>query len=219
MTTEPTFKRARQPEQIQQRRQDILQAAEELMAEHGFEQVSLNAIARNAGVAKSNIYRYFESREEIFLILLRQDWTDWLDQVEIKAAVLKGTGDIDALCHLIANSIASRPRMCALVSVLASVLEHNISESAVLIFKRESLELGKRIVQLIWNVVPSLPKESLLALNQTLFALISGLWPLGNPTPVVEKVISRPELTSFRVDFETALERALNSMMKGASKA
>ena len=211
------FKRARQPEQREQRRQDILQSAARLMAEKGFDQVSLNAIARGAGVAKSNVYRYFESREEIFLTLLRQDWDDWLVQFEPAAKPLADSGDIQKLSALIATSIAERPRMCELVSVLASVLEQNLSEQALLTFKTESMQLSGRIMAIVQSVLPTLPAHNLMAIGHTLFALIAGLWPLGNPPEPVQKVMSRPELAAFQLQFRPALELALNLMLKGAS--
>ncbi|RLU01459.1 TetR/AcrR family transcriptional regulator [Ketobacter sp.] len=213
------FKRARQPEQIEQRRQDILSAAAHLMAEKGFDQVSLNAIARGAGVAKSNVYRYFESREEIFLTLLRQDWDDWLIQLEQGVAALKGSDDIPAFAALVADSIAACPRMCELVSVLASVLEQNLSEQALLTFKTESMALGVRIMGTVQTALPSLPSQNLMQIGHTLFALIAGLWPLGNPPPAVQKVMARPELAPFQIEFQSSLELALNLMLKGASKA
>ena len=213
------FKRARQPEQIEQRRRDILNAAATLMAEKGFDQVSLNAIARSAGVAKSNVYRYFESREEIFLTLLRQDWDDWLSLLEQGVVDLEGSDDIGRFSALVAGSIAASPRMCELVSVLASVLEQNLSEQALLTFKTESMALGVRIMRTVQRALPSLPSDNLMQLGHTLFALIAGLWPLGNPPPAVQKVMSRPELAPFQIDFESSLELALNLMLKGASKA
>ncbi|AUM14609.1 TetR/AcrR family transcriptional regulator [Ketobacter alkanivorans] len=213
------FKRARQPEQIEQRRQDILRAAAALMADKGFDQVSLNAIAREAGVAKSNVYRYFEGREEIFLTLLRQDWDQWLLQMEQDIAHLEGSGDVEAFSVLIAESIAGSPRMCQLVSVLATVLEQNLSEQALLTFKTESMQLGLRMMSGVQRVLPDLAAEDLMQLGHTIIALIAGLWPLGNPPLAVQKVMARPELAPFQIQFQPALQMALNLMLKGASKA
>lgn len=213
------FKRARQPEQIEQRRREILQAAAVLMADKGFDQVSLNAIAREAGVAKSNVYRYFEGKEDIFLTLLRQDWDDWLLQMEKETSELEGSGDIDAFSALIAQSIADSPRMCELVSVLATVLEQNLSEQALLTFKTESMQLGLKLMSAVQRVLPDLAPDNLMQLGQTIFALIAGLWPLGNPPPAVQKVMQRPELAPFQIQFQPSLQMALNLMLKGASKA
>ena len=71
-------KRARSPEEKELRRAAILQAAAALVEREGLEKTGLNAIAREAGISKANIYRYFESREAILLHLVLEDCRDWV---------------------------------------------------------------------------------------------------------------------------------------------
>lgn len=212
------FKRARQPQQIEQRRQDILHAAAMLMAKQGFDQVSLNGIARKVGVAKSNVYRYFESKEHIFLQLLKQDWEAWQQHLQGNIDALAGSNDIEALAELLAQSLAEFPRMCELMSVLASVLEQNLSEQALLEFKLESMQLAVGIVAQIHRVLPTVKQEKLLLLTETLIALVAGLWPLGNPSPLVQKVMEHPQLQPFQMEFKTSLQRSLILVLQGASQ-
>jgi len=40
--------------------------------------LSLNELSRRVGLAKSNVLRYFESREAVLLELLDSAWRDWL---------------------------------------------------------------------------------------------------------------------------------------------
>jgi len=65
------FQRARQPEQREERRAHLLTTAR-AMLEGGVDlrALTLNALAREAGMAKSNVYRYFETREALLLELL-----------------------------------------------------------------------------------------------------------------------------------------------------
>jgi TetR/AcrR family transcriptional regulator len=51
--------------------QTILAAARRLFAEHGFDAVSLNAIAERAGVSKANIFHHFGSKEALYLAVMR----------------------------------------------------------------------------------------------------------------------------------------------------
>ena len=62
------WERARQPEQKAVRRKAILDAARSLFTDSGYDEISLNGIARSAGINKANVYRYFSSREEIFCL-------------------------------------------------------------------------------------------------------------------------------------------------------
>ena len=71
-----SYQRARRPEQKEERREAILAAAHALAVERSVRAVSLGDIAREVGLAKSNLLRYFESREEIFLTLLLREWEE-----------------------------------------------------------------------------------------------------------------------------------------------
>src|SRR5210317_353696 len=51
----------------QQTRKAIIDAAVKLFTEKGFEQTSMDELARAAGVGKGTIYGYFKAKEEIFL--------------------------------------------------------------------------------------------------------------------------------------------------------
>lgn len=51
----------------------VLHAADDLLAEHGFGALTVEAIARRAGVAKQTIYRWWPSKVEILLDTLIED--------------------------------------------------------------------------------------------------------------------------------------------------
>ncbi|HEU4330550.1 MAG TPA: helix-turn-helix domain-containing protein, partial [Lapillicoccus sp.] len=67
MTNE--FMRARRPEHKQQRREAILDAARDLALRRGVRAITLGDLAEAVGLAKSNVVRYFGTREEIFVEL------------------------------------------------------------------------------------------------------------------------------------------------------
>src|SRR5437899_12225588 len=76
-----TFKRARSEEQRAQRRRAILDTAAAMLDEQPVAQISLNELSRRACLAKSNVLRYFESREAVLLELLDEKTCEWLDQL------------------------------------------------------------------------------------------------------------------------------------------
>jgi AcrR family transcriptional regulator len=66
MGTGPRFSRL-SPEE---RRQQILDAANVLFAEHAYDEVSIDDIARAAGVTRGLVHHYFGGRKEVYLALL-----------------------------------------------------------------------------------------------------------------------------------------------------
>ena len=57
---------ARRAELVAERREQILDAALRLWTEHGFDATTVDALAREAGVAKGTVYLYFATKEELF---------------------------------------------------------------------------------------------------------------------------------------------------------
>ncbi len=53
-------------------RRKIVLAAERLFADHGFDAVSMHAIATSAGTSKANIYHYFSSKDALYLAVLHR---------------------------------------------------------------------------------------------------------------------------------------------------
>jgi len=50
----------------EQRRNDILDAAETLFFSKGYDNVSMNGIAKKVGLGKATLYIYFDNKEELF---------------------------------------------------------------------------------------------------------------------------------------------------------
>src|SRR5215470_6119462 len=139
-----TFQRARSEEQREVRRQAILGAAAAMLAEMPVAQVTLNELSRRAGLAKSNVLRYFESREAVLLELLDSAWREWLAQLDGELAGAVDTGAPpsergDQLAAALAASLASQPVLCDLLSAQAAVLERNVSPSVAAQYKRAAI--------------------------------------------------------------------------------
>lgn len=216
MKRSTSFTRARQPEQIEQRRREILKAAAFLMKKNGFDNVSLNAIAERTGLAKSNIYRYFESKEDIYLHLLKVDWARWLEQVENDLQPHRGSNDIEVAAKVFTQAYCASPRLCELISVMASVLENNLSEEALIGFKTDSGVIFTRVLALISMVLPNIPSDKVPSVAHSALAIIAGLWPLCHPSAKLKKVLQRPEFELSKLDFSSSLETAITLLFKGA---
>ena len=108
-----SFKRARSEEQRTQRRRMILDTTAAMLAEMPVAHVSLNELSRRVGLAKSNVLRYFESREAVLLELLDAASQEWLEQLHdaLTAAVNPNASPAergDQLAGTLAISLTSR---------------------------------------------------------------------------------------------------------------
>ena len=197
-----TFERATQPEHKRLRRDAILLAAGELFDEQGLHSVSLSAIARRAKSSKANIYRYFESREAIYLAILEEDYAELAAHVEQRLAPLAGCNDAVKVAPVVAKSLAERPRLVHLSSLLGSVLEQNVSLDGVRAFKREVARTLLRLLNSLHAAMPALDIPQCERALTFIASFAGGIYHVTNPGPTVHQLLEEAEFEWMRRDFE-----------------
>lgn len=85
-----------------ERRQRILDAARFLVLKHGLKATTMEAIAREARIAKPTLYGYFPDKEAVFLAIVEELVADLLAAFE---AAIKGEGDV---VSRIASALAAK---------------------------------------------------------------------------------------------------------------
>ena len=83
-----SFVRAHSPEQREVRRATILDTARAMLDEMPVAEVTLNGLSRKSCMAKSNVLRYFESREAVLLELCVEALAEWVIDLEAEAVRL-----------------------------------------------------------------------------------------------------------------------------------
>lgn len=207
-----TFQRARKPEEIRARRDTLLAAAAELFDAEGPLGAGLNAIAARAGFTKSNVYRYFESREEVLLSLFL---TEMEQLVPAFAAAIAAApeNDLDALARAVTQQFVSRPRFGQLTSILSSTLEANVSEETIIMVKRSMGAMAAEMAVALRVRLPKASVEDALWAVTMIGSLVSGMWPAAHPAPAAERVLSRPEFAPLRLDIARDLPRAVRAIL------
>ncbi|RMF23089.1 MAG: TetR/AcrR family transcriptional regulator [Deltaproteobacteria bacterium] len=213
------WQRARSKEQKEQRRTALLAAASRLLESHDLDHISLNRIAREANISKANVYRYFESREELFLHLVLETLEHLVGVLVRRLGSLSASGDERGVARAFASTIAEYPRFARLSSVLGTVLERNVSADTVADFKNAYLRSMTEVVAAVASALPDLATEDAAQLVQTCLFVMVGMWPAAHPAPAVSEALKRPELAAFRIDFEADLERILVTAIRGLRAA
>lgn len=92
-------------ERLADNRQRILKAARTLVAEGGFRQASVTAVAAQAGLSAGAIYRYFPSKAELFVEVLNGAVDH---EVSILDSIAQGEGPVAARLRAAVESFARR---------------------------------------------------------------------------------------------------------------
>jgi AcrR family transcriptional regulator len=214
-----TFQRARNDEQREVRRRDILDAATAMLDEMPVSEISLNELSRRVGLAKSNVLRYFESREAVLLELLDRAAREWVDDLVAALAAVEPTGTArergDRVAALVARSLAKRPVLCDLMSAQPGVLEHNVSVDVVVRIKRSGLETLAAAAAAVRRPLPELGAGA-EGLCLMAVVLAGALWTHARPAPgVLAAYEADPTLAVFRIDPAAALESTLATLIAG----
>ena len=93
----------------------VLHAADDLLAEHGFGALTIEAIARRAGVAKQTIYRWWPSKTEVLLDTLIEDSDKQLPVPADQPTV----GNIRAYLHEFTRFLTGDPAGKVLLALIA----------------------------------------------------------------------------------------------------
>jgi AcrR family transcriptional regulator len=216
-----TFQRARSEEQREVRRRAILDAAAAMLEEMPVADVTLNELSRRVGLAKSNVLRYFDSREGVLLDLLDAFLQDWFGEVSGALA-----DDVDAgrsvaqravrLAEVLARSLAGRRVLCDLVGAQGAVLEHNVSVEVVVRHKRVALARLATAADLLRRYLPELGDEAERLIFHVL-VLAGALAPYSSPPAGVRAAYElEPSLAVLHLDLEDSLRGAIRTLLLGA---
>ena len=202
------FIRARSPDQKTERREHLLRTAQEMLAEGTpLAELSLNALARRAEMTKSNVYRYFESREAMLLEVLMSTWQTWFVAFDASLAQAARPMGLQALTTHLVESIATEPMLCLLTSAMPSVLEQNVSVEVARTFKTTSKAQMELVAGIVSAACPALRPAAAMQLLHDVIIIMVGLYPMAHPAPAVREALTDPSLCGMGHDFARDLRR------------
>lgn len=183
------------------------------------EEWSLRELSRRVGLAKSNVVRYFPTREAVFLQLLVEELDEWLEAVEERlprpdrrrSTRTRGR----QVAVVIASTLGERPRLCHLLASCAAVLERNVPLEVARDFKTDALSRLERLGALVHTLLPEIPREGATRVMGTLWVLVAGAWPMANPAPELAALRDEPALAALRVDFAGDVADTLAYLLTG----
>jgi AcrR family transcriptional regulator len=214
--------RATNDEQKEERRQTILSAAFELFESISYDAVSMDTVAKRAGIAKGTVYLYFRTKEELFLELLTQEFENWFSEIEANLTLIRevqGGCTIDELAARIAATLQNRPTFIRLVAILHAILERNIDYFSALHFEQMLTGHMTRTGNLIELCLPFFKPGYGVNVIRQAYVLITGVHHLAEPAPIVRLVVEEEDLAMFQVDFTNYFSNSLRYFMLGLRQA
>ncbi|GGJ77746.1 TetR family transcriptional regulator [Deinococcus aquiradiocola] len=210
------FRRARTEEQRQQRRGHILGTTREMLQGRRLAELSFNEIARGVGLAKSNIMRYFESREAILLTLLQEDYAAWVDEVETELAQSMQPDPIERVAEVLSRTIMARSLLCELLTATPTVLEHNVTTEEIIPFKLGIQASMGRLMTLLSPALGTWTPEQKGVFLGELHATVTHTWALAHPASALEAAYAaRPDIAVMPNPAQVVVREAIATVLTG----
>ncbi|MDD6254411.1 MAG: TetR family transcriptional regulator [Eubacteriales bacterium] len=168
-------------EQVSHRRDEIIDACDELYKTHEFKEITLKSIAERTSFSRPSIYNYFQTIEEIFLGLLQREYGEWIkDIVSLYENNERMTAE-EFACAL-AHTLEKRETLLKIQSMNLYGIEENSRLEKLIEFKRVFFSSMDKIGACLEKFFPDMSGGEIEGFIMTFFPFLYGIYPYASPT-------------------------------------
>jgi len=209
--------RARSDEQIEQRINEIVDATARLYEENRYEDITFAMIAKEADFTRSNLYRYFQTKEDIFLELMKHDIVLW--RKDIFEEFANDPPSLREVAEISVELILKHRRMVKLFTILFTLLEPNASLEALTAFKGKINEEIGIVAHFLSMVLPFPSVEIAVEFLSTQSSLVIGSYPMMDLTPKQIEAMDAISMETSPEFYRERLVHATELLLRGMAKS
>jgi AcrR family transcriptional regulator len=207
-------RRATQHHEREARRTQMLEAAEALLHDWSYDDITMVRIADRCRIAKGTLYLYFRTKEALFLALFEEHLVAWYSELESLATRDTHVVEPSAAARAFASTLAARPTLVRLHGLMHSAGGRNIDVDAVLGFRRRQQQSMRRLAASLAVRIRGLDEAHAVRFLVRLEAVVGGLsWAAFLPQPLV-RAYETDKLSLFLFDFEEELTDILTALLR-----
>jgi len=211
-----SWTRARSAEQKEQRISEIIDATARLFEKHSFEDITFALIAKEADFTRSNLYKYFNTKEEVFLELIKHDIAKWRD--EVVDTFKNKRRSLKEFSKMWVDIQIKHKRMIELLTILYTTLEKNSSLQSLISFKKKTLGEFGLLAEVLMDILPSFTMETMYEFLFSQLALSIGTCPMLNLTEVQKEAMDTVGMVSDPQFYKTIYSNSVEYLIQGLSK-
>ena len=196
------------------RRAQMLEAAEELLRDWTYNDITMDRIADRCRLAKGTLYLYFRTKDALFFALFEEQLFAWYSELEELAARDTGTVDPTVAARVIASTLAARPTLVRLHGLVCSSGGRDIDPDAVVGFRRRQEHAMRRLATALSKRIRGITDSRAVRFVVRLEAVVGGLSWAAFPPPPLAHAYREEELTLFLPDFENELSDIVTALLR-----
>lgn len=171
------------PAQKQQKADLIAIEAGKIFQKKGFNQISMNEIAQQAGMSKGTLFNYYPTKEDLFMTVLLVGYQKYFyhQTNQLQQAPLGSVADFKKyILTETKNLIENFTALIRLNAIRGPILESNSDRAQTLKNRQKLYDVSLKLSQLIHDQVPELAINQINHLFVVQSSIISGLLNLAN---------------------------------------
>lgn len=170
-------------ERTNARKEEIINACEKLYQTMSFKDITLKEIGKETSFSRTSIYNYFQTKEEIFLALLKREYDSWIEQLN-EAAASKETMTNDEIADVLARTLDRHRQLLKIMSMNHYDLEENSRMELLVEFKESYGNAMRDVMALLVKFRKDMNSEKRQEFIYSFFPFMFGIYPY---TVVTEK--------------------------------
>jgi AcrR family transcriptional regulator len=208
--------RARSAEQKEQRIAEIVDATARLYENHDFEEITFALIAKEARFTRSNLYKYFNTKEEVFLELIKHDIAEW--RREVADRFRNQSYSIQAFSEMWVDIHMKHKRMVELVTIMYTTLEKNASLESLISFKKKTQDEFGLLAEILLDALPVFTLDTLYEFLFAQLAMAIGTCPMFTLSQSQKEAMERVGMTTDPRFYRRIYVRSIEHIIEGLSK-
>ncbi|ULO07635.1 TetR/AcrR family transcriptional regulator [Paenibacillus sp. 19GGS1-52] len=194
------FDRVRNDTQRKIRVEQIKNAAIKLFDTEQFHEIDLAKIAKETTFTRGNLYKYISSKEEIFLLVVLDEFKDWISDLK-KNFTIEMTHEIQAFSQRWAEVVYRHQRFLKLISMLFTIIERNVTLEKLVSFKSQFSIETVDLNHVIKYVFPVWDDKTIDKFFRVQTHYLIGLFPYTSPTPIQKEAMEQLDINYKSLDF------------------
>lgn len=211
------FQRARNAEQKDIRINEILDAATELYDTTIFQNITMVSIAKKINFSRANLYKYFSTKEEIYLYVMLREFHLWIEDLQNTSAKKSFLSEKE-FCKLWAETLFKHERFIKLYSINNTVLAKNSSVEILVTYRKKIYNFAIELKKILKNYIPYLTEQQLTYFMQYQLDYIVGLYPKTLLSENQKKAIEISNIETINKNFVNSFSRFMEIILLGISK-
>lgn len=176
------------PELTAARKEEIINACEELYKTMSFKEITLKEIGTETSFTRTSIYNYFQTKEEIFLALFEREYNRWNKSL---TGILENNDSLTKreLAEKIAVSLSEREQLLKLLSMNIYDMEANSRPEILTSFKKSYGASIRNISRLLEKFCPDMNESDIKHFIYMFFPFMFGIYPYTSVTDKQKKAM------------------------------